>query len=58
VAEIVARNFPGTKIQKTNSKDTVQQDKRNEADPFILNFWKPEISLEDGIKNIIKLMET
>lgn len=57
VAKIIANNFPGTIIKPAKSKDIVQQDKRNEADPSILNYWKPEISLEDGIKDIIKFME-
>jgi nucleoside-diphosphate-sugar epimerase len=55
VAEIIASQFPGTIIQPATSKDTVQQDKRNEADPSILQYWKPEIDLENGIKNIIKM---
>jgi nucleoside-diphosphate-sugar epimerase len=57
VANIIANNFPGTIVNPAVSKDTVQQDKRNEADPLILNYWKPEISLVDGIKNIINQME-
>jgi nucleoside-diphosphate-sugar epimerase len=57
VAEIVASQFPGTVIRPTATKDIVQQDKRNEADPSILLYWKPEINLENGIKNIIETME-
>lgn len=57
VAEIIANNFPNTIIKPAVSKDTVQQDKRNEADTSILNYWKPEITLEEGIKDIIKFME-
>ena len=56
VAEIIAENFPGTIIKPAKSKDTIQQDKRNEADPSILNYWKPEITLEQGIKNIIEFI--
>jgi nucleoside-diphosphate-sugar epimerase len=37
--------------------DAVQMGTKNEADPFILNYWKPEISLEKGIKDIINFME-
>ena len=58
VAEIIASNFPGTVIKPAISKDNIQQDKRNEADPSILTYWKPEITLEDGIKDIINFMET
>lgn len=57
VANIIAKEFPGTSIQPAESKDVVQQDKRNEADPTILNYWKPEISLKEGIKDIINFME-
>jgi hypothetical protein len=37
--------------------DAVQLGTKNEADPFILNYWKPEISLEDGIKSTVEFME-
>lgn len=57
VAKIIANNFSGTLIKPAASKDTVQQDKRNEADSFILNYWKPEIRLDEGIYDIIKFME-
>jgi len=53
IAEIVAEHFPGTVIKPADAKDTVQKDKRNEADPWILNFWQPKIRLRDGIENII-----
>lgn len=56
VAKIIAEEFPGTIIKAAESKDNVQQDKRNEADTSILNYWKPEISLKDGIKNIIEIL--
>jgi len=57
VAKIISNEFPDTVIKPAKSKDNVQQDKRNEADTSILNYWKPEISLKDGIKDIIKFME-
>lgn len=53
VAEIIAKEFSDVKILPSTKKDTIQQDKRNEPDDFILNYWKPTISLQDGIKNII-----
>ena len=37
-------------------KDTVQLDKRNEPDPYILNFWKPKTSLKEGINKIYNLI--
>jgi nucleoside-diphosphate-sugar epimerase len=57
VADTVAKQFSGTIIKPAISKDSVQQDKRNEADTSILNYWKPEITLDEGIKDIIKFME-
>jgi nucleoside-diphosphate-sugar epimerase len=57
VAKIIANNFPDTIIKPSISKDNVQQNRRNEADPFILNYWRPQITLESGIKNIIEFME-
>jgi len=38
-------------------KDTVQLDKRNEPDPYILNFWKPKTNLKEGIKQIYNLIQ-
>ena len=54
VANIISSNFDSVKIIPGESKDMVQLDKRNEADEYILNFWKPKIDLEEGIKMIIK----
>jgi nucleoside-diphosphate-sugar epimerase len=56
VAEIIKQSIP-CEIVPSNDKDTVQLNKRNEPDPYILNFWKPEISLKEGINKIIKEME-
>jgi nucleoside-diphosphate-sugar epimerase len=56
VAQIIASHYPGTVIKPSTNKDTVQKDKRNEPDTWILNYWKPKISLVTGIKNIIKEM--
>ena len=56
VAEIIAGHYPGTVIKTSTANDTVQKDKRNEPDPWILNYWQPKISLVDGINDIIKEM--
>ena len=53
VAEIIKESIP-CEIVPSKDKDTVQLNKRNEPDPYILNFWKPEISLKEGINKIIK----
>jgi len=55
VADIIKERFP-CKISPSKEIDTVQLNKRNEPDPYILNFWKPNISLKDGINKIINEM--
>ena len=55
VAEIINEFIP-CEILPSTEIDTVQLNKRNEPDTYILNFWKPEISLKDGIKKIIDEM--
>lgn len=53
IANIVAEEFSGTTIIKSKDTDTVQLDKRNEPNPYILNFWKPETDLKTGINQLI-----
>lgn len=53
IASIVASHFPGTTIVPSSAKDTVQKDARNEADPWILRYWQPEISVQQGIADIV-----
>jgi nucleoside-diphosphate-sugar epimerase len=55
VADIINEQLP-CKITPSIEIDTVQLNKRNEPDPYILNFWKPKISLRKGINKIIKEM--
>jgi nucleoside-diphosphate-sugar epimerase len=57
VANIVASNFPETVVVPSRAFDAVQMGTKNEADPFVLNYWQPTISLEEGIKDIINFME-
>jgi nucleoside-diphosphate-sugar epimerase len=52
VAKIISEEIP-CKITPSKEIDTVQLNKRNEPDPYILNYWKPTISLKEGIKKII-----
>jgi len=53
IAELIKEFYPNIIIKKAAAKDTVQLDKRNEPDEYILNYWNPTISLKDGIKLII-----
>jgi len=52
VADIINEEIP-CKITPSKEIDTVQLNKRNEPDTYILNYWKPAISLKEGIKKII-----
>lgn len=54
VAETISHLCLGTTVVEGELKDSVQHDKRNEPNPFILSYWQPKTSLEDGIKQIIK----
>lgn len=56
VAKIVAELYPGTTVMPSKAADEVQRDKRNEPDSFILNYWKPKTSLQEGIKLIDQFM--
>ena len=55
VTEIIKEKIP-CKVTPSKEIDTVQLNKRNEPDPYILNFWKPKISLKEGINKIINEM--
>lgn len=55
VAEILAKNT-GCHVQYGLNKDNTQRNAMNDPDPYILNFWKPETSLEDGIMKIYKTL--
>ena len=45
------------KLIPSESKDEVQKDARNEADPYILKLWKPKTSIREGIKKVFKVMK-
>jgi len=53
VAEIIS-GYYNVPVIPSNDIDTVQLNKRNEPNNYILNFWKPTITLEEGIQNIIE----
>lgn len=55
IAKTVAANADKCVIVPAEATDTVQLDKRNEPDDYILTFWKPKTSLEKGIKELYKL---
>jgi len=53
VANKIADMFPGAKVVPSRDIDSVQLNKKNEPDPYILNFWKPKISLDEGIQRVV-----
>jgi nucleoside-diphosphate-sugar epimerase len=57
VAHIIQGHFPGSIVIPGAQGDEVQKNKRNEPDPYILNFWKPTTSLQDGITKIVEGMK-
>ncbi len=56
VASIISKFIPGTEIIPASSFDDVQKDKRNEPNTSILKYWKPDLTLEEGIKSVIDSM--
>ena len=44
-------------VEKAQTKDEVQKDARNEANPFIRKWWKAKTSIEDGIEKIFNEMK-
>lgn len=61
VAEIIQGQFNligryDVKIKPGIAKDSVQMDKRNEADNYILGWWMPKTNLQDGIAKVFEEM--
>lgn len=51
VAHEIIKTFPSV-IIPNSCKDTIQNNKKNEADPYILDFWRPKTPLSVGIKKV------
>ena len=39
------------------AKDSVQMDKRNEADSYIMGWWLPKTNMQDGIASVFDEMK-
>ena len=52
IANIIASHY-GAKIQKGEKIDLVQLDARNQADSFVLSFWRPKTEISEGIHKIL-----
>ena len=57
LAKIISSNFDNCSIYEGSDVDDVQRDALKEPNKEILQYWQPEVSLENGIKNIISLMK-
>ena len=61
VARIIEKEFKNigktVNISPSESKDSVQFDKRNEADRFIEKYWSPKTNLETGISKVFASMK-
>jgi nucleoside-diphosphate-sugar epimerase len=53
IAKIIANKFNAT-IIPANNTDMVQLNKKNEASKLILEYWNPQVSLEEGISYVIE----
>ena len=61
VAQIIMGQFnmigKPVRIKPGLAKDSVQLDKRNEADTFITGWWMPKTNLQDGIAKVFEAMK-
>ena len=61
VAQIIMGQFSligrPINIRPGLAKDSVQLDKRNEADNYIIGWWLPKTNLQDGIANVFNDMK-
>lgn len=55
IANIIKEINPSCEIISGKSTDNVQLDSRNEPDDYILNFWSPKTTINEGIKIIYNL---
>ena len=56
VANIIGREL-NVGVQAGTKIDIVQKDAKNKPDLSFQEYWKPSVSLEDGIRKIIKKMQ-
>jgi hypothetical protein len=54
IAKII-QSFIPCNIIPAKKKDSVQLNKKNEPDPYVLEFWEPKIEIQEGINKIINI---
>ena len=47
----------GVTISPSDEKDSVQLDKKNKPDPFIMKWWQPKTTIEQGIAKVFEAMK-
>lgn len=62
IAHMIAGQFNligkhNIKILPSEQKDSVQMDKRNLADTFIIKWWQPKTNMQDGIAKVFSSMK-
>ena len=57
LGEDVDKKYYDVKIKPGLAKDSVQMDKRNEADNYILGWWTPKTGLHEGIAKVFAEMK-
>lgn len=55
IADIVSKYIPDTKVIPGDKKDMTQRDMQNEPNDNILKYWKPTITLDQGIKELVEV---
>jgi nucleoside-diphosphate-sugar epimerase len=56
IAKIISKIFNKCSVIPNIEKDSIQKNIKNEPDKYILKFWKPKTSLEEGINRVIEMM--
>jgi nucleoside-diphosphate-sugar epimerase len=55
IAEVIAKS-QNAQIVTSRKTDLVQNSVKNTPSPYILKFWQPKTSLEDGIEKVAKMI--
>lgn len=55
IANIVAECIPGTSVTPGERQDMTQGDKQNEPSDNILKYWKPTVTLREGISQLVEV---
>ena len=54
IANKIASIYSIKKVISADSRDDVQKNYKNEPDPYILKYWKPKLTLGEGIEKVIR----